>query len=177
MKIDQTDFEGLYIIDSFSSDDIRGSFTKCFSSFKNKKFQLAETYYSVNKKDVIRGLHFQNPPFEHQKIVHVIKGAVMDVVIDLRPNSNTFRKVFNTELSENNKKALFIEKGFAHGFRTLEDNTIMLYMVSSVFNDKHDDGIHYQSIGFDWDIEDPIVSKRDNELSLLDDFIKNNPFI
>ena len=177
MNIKPTSFEGIHIIDSFHAEDERGSFIKYFSLSDDIQFEVAETYYSVNKKDVIRGMHFQMPPFDHKKIVHVIKGSVVDVVIDLRKSSLTYGKVFSTELTEKNKRALYIDKGFAHGFKSLEEDTIMYYMVSSVYNKEADKGLYYNSINFDWGLDIPLLSKRDNEFPLFDQFNNENPFI
>ena len=171
MNIKSTSCEGIHIIDSFHAIDERGSFVKCLSSTNDIQFEVAETYYSVNKKNVVRGMHFQIPPFDHKKIVHVIKGSVVDVVLDLRKSSSTYGKVFSTVLSEKNKRALYIDKGFAHGFKSLEENTIMLYLVSSVYNKEADRGIHYNSIDFEWGLDIPLISKRDDDFDSFKDVV------
>lgn len=168
----------IIFIENISIDDNRGSFNKIFSKndflSEKLKFNMAETYYSVSKKNVIRGLHFQKPPYEHDKIVHVIKGRVIDVIVDLRKDSDTYGKLISVELTEDNSRALYIPIGFAHGFKCMEDDTIMLYMVSSVFNAEADSGIRWDSIEYDWNIRMPIISEKDQKLCKLRDF--KSPF-
>lgn len=173
-----TNIQGVYILDNFKASDARGSFTKIYNKQKFEELSLLldinEIYYSVSNKNVIRGLHFQTPPYEHDKLVKVIKGQVQDVIVDLRKNSNTYGKYISYELSEKTNKAILIPKGCAHGFKCLEDNTIMMYMVSTVYNKEHDSGIKWNSINFNWNIENPIISERDNNFAKLEDF--NSPF-
>lgn len=161
-----------------SFDDVRGNFTKTFHSATLKEqgidFVLKESYFSISKKDVIRGMHFQTPPHQHAKIVFCPRGAILDVIIDLRKNSPTYRNFFATELSAQNHKAYYIPEGFAHGFKTLTDDAITYYLVSSEYSNAHDTGIRYDSFGFDWQVEKPILSGRDLSFSALDDF--ESPF-
>lgn len=178
MKLIETKLSGAYIIDNYYANDKRGSFVKIYNEEEFTKHGLetkfAETYYSVSNKDVIRGMHFQSPPYEHNKIVHVLQGAVIDVVLDIRKNSKTYGKYVSYELNSTNKKSLYIPKGMAHGFVSLENNTIMLYEVSSVFNATAENGIDYNSIGFNWNIDNPILSERDKTFAKLKDYI--SPF-
>ena len=179
MEKTNTEIEGVYIINSFRADDNRGSFIKIFNQdeFDNlnlPKMNIKETYYSVSNKNVIRGMHFQIPPFDHEKIVTVLEGKAIDVIVDLRKNSSTYGKVISIELSEENNLAVFIPKGCAHGFKTLKDNTRMLYMVSTAYSKEHDSGIRWNSIDYNWDVEDEIVSERDNNLTQFKDF--DSPF-
>ena len=180
MKIERTKIEGVYIIDNFNAADERGLFVKTFNSnsFKenNLDFKIRESYYSVSKKNVIRGMHFQLPPHDHEKLVYVAVGSVIDVVVDLRKDSLTYKKHVYVELSASNKKSIYIPKGLAHGFKSLEDNTITVYNVASEYNQLSDAGIHYSSFGFDWQVKEPILSKRDIEFNNLKTFIKSNPF-
>ena len=168
------------IIELFDNKDVRGEFVKLF----NEEFYLGETilfpikeiYYSVSSKNVIRRMHFQLPPFEHEKIVHLITGKIVDVLVDLRKGSCTYGKYIVIELTGPDKKAIYIPKGFAHGFMSLEDNTIMQYCVGTVYNRECDSGIRYDSFGYDWNGNtDPIVSDRDLSFDRLDDF--KSPFI
>ncbi len=178
MRIDDTVCQGVKWVYCFSSLDSRGGFTKLFNDADYKKAgiraEIKETYYSVSNKNVIRGLHFQLPPYEHAKIVHVVKGRVIDVLLDLRKSSNTYGKVFHFSLSEDEPAALYIPVGFAHGFKTLEDNTLMLYQVTSIYEKKSDTGILYSSIDYDWGIKNPIVSERDMSFGKFEDF--DSPF-
>ncbi|WP_100613697.1 dTDP-4-dehydrorhamnose 3,5-epimerase family protein [Confluentibacter citreus] len=178
MKIEKTELLGVNIIDNFVATDERGTFVKTFSNedFNRKelKFDIKETYYSISKKNVIRGMHFQLPPFEHKKLVFVIQGSIIDVIVDLRKESITYKKSISIELSANNRKALFIPEGFAHGFKSLEDNTITVYHVSSVYNSGADSGIYYDSIDFDWELINPIISERDRLFDKMHEF--KSPF-
>ena len=158
--------------------DERGSFIKTFqdSFFKQSgiDFELRESYFSVSHKDVIRGMHFQLPPHDHAKIVFCPHGAIVDVLVDLRRQSPTYRQYFATELSAENHKAFYIPAGFAHGFKTLQDHTITYYLVSSEHSKEQDAGIMYNSFGMDWQVEHPIVSARDQAFPALAGF--DSPF-
>lgn len=173
-----TQIEDVYIIKNFRAEDNRGSFTKIYNEQQfnemNLPFDIKESFYSVSDKNVIRGLHFQIPPFEHNKIITVIKGSVQDIVVDLRRNSKTYGKHISINVSEHDNIAIYIPKGCAHGFKSLEDNTIMLYMVSTIYNKECDSGIRWNSINYDWNVKKPIVSEKDNNLVKLEDF--DSPF-
>jgi dTDP-4-dehydrorhamnose 3,5-epimerase len=180
MVVQATEFEGVFLIDNFSAEDERGLFVKTFNdkSFKDfvLDFQIRESYYSVSKRDVIRGMHFQLPPLDHEKLVFVMQGAILDVVLDLRKNSATFGECMGVELSEENRQAIFLPKGVAHGFKSLKNNTITVYNVSSIYDAEHDRGVLYNSFGFDWELEHPILSNRDLSFPTLGDFSEVNPF-
>jgi len=169
---------GAKLITLPSSQDARGIFVKTFhdSDFKKAgiEFTLRESYFSFSKKDVIRGMHFQSPPHQHSKIVFCPQGAILDVLVDLRKSSPTFGKYFAHELSEENHKACFIPEGFAHGFKSLTDDALTCYLVSSEYNKEYDTGLHYTSIGFDWGVNEPILSARDLSFGSLEGF--DSPF-
>jgi dTDP-4-dehydrorhamnose 3,5-epimerase/CDP-3, 6-dideoxy-D-glycero-D-glycero-4-hexulose-5-epimerase len=154
--------------------DDRGYFKKVFSKDTFAGLSLntdfVELYYSINKKNVIRGMHFQIPPMDHVKLVYVIKGKVHDVCLDLRNNSKTFGKFFDYIFSGDDGNYLYVPKGIAHGFAALEDNTIIHYAQTSCYSKDHDCGIKYDSFGFDWDICDPVVSDRDRSFPDFADF-------
>ena len=158
--------------------DARGIFVKTFHEETLQQtgieFELKESYFSVSKKDVIRGMHFQMPPHEHSKIVFCPAGSVLDVVLDLRKESATFGKYQAQELSADNHLAIFIPEGFAHGFKALTENAMTFYLVSSMHNKESDAGIRWDSFNFDWDCANPIISARDRNFSSLRDF--NSPF-
>ena len=120
-------------------------------------------------------MHFQYPPYDHNKLVYVSQGSIVDVVVDLRKNSDSYLKVFSVELSSKNNLGIYIPKGFAHGFKTLEDNSIVTYFVDSVYNKKNDNGLLYNSINYDWNLKSPIISKRDLSLVSLEKF--ESPFL
>lgn len=173
MKFKETNIENLYIINNKESIDERGNFVKTFhfTTFSNfLKFEIKEQYYTISKKNTIRGLHFQKRPYEHSKLIYCINGSVIDVVIDLRKKSKTFLNIFSHKLSSKSTQSILIPYGCAHGFLSLEDNSSILYNVDSEYNKENDSGILYSSIDFDWRISDPIVSDRDKGFDLLKDF-------
>ena len=178
MKVYSCEIEDIKLIENMYSADNRGSFVKTFhaESFQKQGLNIdfKETYYSVSNKDVIRGMHFQFPPYEHDKLVHVISGSVLDVVLDLRKFSPTYKKCMSVYLTGSEKKSLYIPKGFAHGFKALEDNTIMLYQVTSSYHAESDAGIAFDSIGFDWKVINPVLSERDRKFMTLEEF--DSPF-
>ena len=178
MTFENTKLKGVYIINNFNAIDNRGLFVKTFNKelFKhnNLDFEIRESYYSSSKKDVIRGMHFQMPPNDHEKLVYVASGEILDVVIDLRKKSNTYKEYITVKLTADNKKSIFLPKGLAHCFKSLKDDTITVYNVASEFKSKSDFGIKYNSFDFDWEILNPIVSLRDRSLPNLDNF--NSPF-
>lgn len=178
MKLIETDFDGLYILQTIHFEDQRGEFQKLFNFdfFKENGLDtdFKEFYYSVNKKNVRRGMHFQLPPFDHTKVVYVSAGRILDVCVDIRKASSTYGKCFSIELNSINGKYLYIPKGFAHGFLSLEDGSICNYAQTSVYNKECDSGIDQNSIDFIWPVENPIVSGRDLTFPTLNEFI--SPF-
>lgn len=174
----ETDIKGVYEIDFFNMQDDRGSFVKTFHENTLKSYGLethfAESFYSTNQKNVIRGMHFQYPPDDHAKIVYCSSGRLIDVILDLRKASPTFGKFTTVELSGDNFKGVYLPQGTAHGFATLEDNTCMVYLTSTVHSPKNDGGILFDSFGFNWPIENPINSERDLTFPTLDNF--ESPF-
>lgn len=178
MKIIKTPFEGLLILQTVNFQDNRGGFQKLFSFdyFKENGLDcdFKEFYYSVNKKDVIRGMHFQSPPFDHTKVVYVSRGRIKDVVVDIRKQSATYGQCFSMELDDQTGKYLYIPKGFAHGFASLEEGSIVNYAQTSCYSQEYDRGIDALSFGFDWGIAEPVRSGRDLGFESLDIF--RSPF-
>lgn len=178
ITVHDTEFWGLKIIETNHFCDERGTFHKFFSKNDFESLGLdtsfRESYYSINKKGVIRGMHFQIPPADHTKLVYVTSGRILDVVLDIRKDSPTYGKYFSVELSSDVAKALYIPKGFAHGFLSLEDNTCVHYMQTSCYDKECDCGIRYDSFGFDWKVENPLVSERDKMHPEFNDF--DSPF-
>jgi dTDP-4-dehydrorhamnose 3,5-epimerase len=167
MKLIQTPLAGLLIIEPTVFEDERGYF---FESFNEKMFSEAgivanfvQDNQSLSNKGVLRGLHFQNPPFAQAKLVRVIKGAVLDVAVDIRKKSATYGHHFSLLLSESNKKMLFIPDGFAHGFQTLEDDTVFFYKCSNYYNKTAEDCISWNdpTPKITWKKIDPIISDKD----------------
>lgn len=174
MEFINTKIEGLKIIKTNLFEDNRGNFLKMFNEelFRLNginDFEIKESYYSTSNKDVIRGMHFQLPPHHHHKLVNVISGKIQDIVLDLRENSKTYKKYISVELSAENQTALFIPKGCAHGFKSLMDNTIVMYNVSTGYNRDADCGVKYNSFGLDWKVENPVISDRDNSFKALEE--------
>lgn len=173
-----------FLIGNFFVEDNRGWFIKNFvnNSFKNSgiDFNVSETFLSCSNRNVIRGMHFQtNNP--QSKIVSVVQGRVFDVIVDLRKNSRTYKEHFGVELSKDNHKALYIPRGFAHGFLSLDDNSIMLYLCDGDYDKESDSGILYndEDLNIDWpikNISDAIVSDRDLNLMSFKEFESLNYF-
>lgn len=177
MQIVETKIPGLKIFEPRIFEDVRGKFIKTFNNdfFQehNLNISIKETYYSISHKDVIRGMHFQTPPYDHIKIVYVPFGKILDVVLDLRKGSPTFGKSFSIELSSENGKILIIPKGLAHGFKSLEDNTNVTYMQTTIYAPNNDEGIRYDSFGFDWQCDCPKISHRDMSFNSLEEYESN----
>ncbi|HHC79791.1 MAG TPA: dTDP-4-dehydrorhamnose 3,5-epimerase [Flavobacteriia bacterium] len=174
MKFHKTTIEDCYLIDSKVFRDERGKFIKPFNYIEFKRngieFIIKEEYFTISKMNVLRGMHFQNPPKAVAKLIACLEGEVMDVVIDLRKKSKTYLKVFSTTLREDGYKMLFVPEGLAHGFVARSEKAMMLYMCSEVYSPENDNGIKWDSIEIDWNITNPIVSQRDNSLMPLNQF-------
>ena len=179
MKIIKTKIDGVYEVDTIRHQDNRGGFVKTFCTKEFKKFNLIsefkESYYSISRKGVIRGMHFQLPPHDIAKLVYVTNGSVEDVVIDLRKDSKTYGEYIEVHLSAEINKCLYIQFGCGHGFKSLEDNTVMTYLQSDSFSPECDSGISYSSIGKDWNDSKSIISERD--LNLIDLANFESPFL
>ncbi len=179
MTIECLEIEDVKVIHQFHASDDRGSFIKTFHNTDFEKlgiaFSLKESFYSTSKKNVIRGMHFHAPPYDHAKIVFCTQGAILDVALDLRKNSPTYGSFASKELSSDNHCALYIPRGFAHGFLSLTDDATTFYFVDGEYNKDADDGILYNSFGFPWNTEVNNISVRDLNFNTLQNF--NTPFI
>jgi dTDP-4-dehydrorhamnose 3,5-epimerase len=173
----KTTLDGLYEIHNKVFEDHRGGFVKTFheETFRenNLETNFKESFYSVSKKGVLRGMHFQKPPHDHVKLVYVTNGEILDVALDIRPNSESYGQCFSVNLSKSNAKSLYIPKGFAHGFLTLSESATVVYLTSTVHNPTADTGIHWNSFGFDWKITQPIISERDSNFIKLKNLHEN----
>ena len=138
------------------------------------RFDVKEVFYSISRKGVIRGMHFQKPPSEQEKIFTVIKGSVMDVILDLRTDSEYFGKFITIRMNEEDGRSVLIPKGTAHGFLGLDLENIVLYLADASYSKEDEDGIRYDSFGYDWGIIEPILSNRDLSFRGFDEFI--SPF-
>ena len=169
------EISGLFLIKPKKFEDKRGKFVKTFhleTLEKNGlKTDFKESYYSISQKNVLRGMHFQTPPHEHEKLIYVPHGSILDVVLDIRKNSPTYGKFVTQKLNANNAHMFYIPKGCAHGFLSLEDDTNVTYMQTTMYADNNDGGINYNSFGCDWGTEVAIVSDRDKSFVDLNDFI------
>lgn len=163
---------GVFFVEHPEFSDNRGKFIKIHTEgvFDSFDFEVKEEYYSISYKNVIRGMHFQNPPKDHHKMVKCISGQVTDVILDIRKNSKTFGKFIVLDLNENDGRLLLIPSGCAHGFVSKTNQSIMLYRTTTSYDSKYDDGIRYDSFGYDWGIKDPIISSRDLSFELFKDF-------
>ena len=176
MKITKTDIEGLIIIEPQIYKDSRGAFFESWNAKKFKQLGISEDFVqdnqSVSSKGVLRGLHFQNPPYAQAKLVRVIEGSVLDVAVDLRKNSPTYGMHVSVILSEQNNKSFFIPKGFAHGFLSLEDNTVFSYKCSDYYNKESEGSLLWndEDLKIDWQIDNPLISEKDLKADLFKNF-------
>jgi len=176
----QTPIEGLKLIKPAVFSDQRGYFTESYNQSDFSDLGITDKFVQDNRslsaKGAVRGLHFQKPPFGQAKLVLVISGSVLDVVVDIRKNSDTYGKHYSVVLSGENFLQLYIPEGFAHGFLTLEDNTIFVYKCSNYYNKQSEDGLLWNdpTLAIPWGVSEPLLSEKDNKLSGFDKFI--SPF-
>jgi dTDP-4-dehydrorhamnose 3,5-epimerase len=182
MKFIETKISDLIIIEPKVFGDSRGYF---FESYNQKKFEevICKTSFvqeneSKSSKGVIRGLHFQKPPYEQAKLVRCIEGEVLDVALDIRKNSKTYGKHVSVLLSGENKLQLFVPRGFAHGFLVLSNSATFAYKVDNIYAPDHDAGIRWndKELNIQWGLEDSevIISRKDAELPFFSKF--ESPF-
>lgn len=174
-----TGLPGCFEIRPRMFDDDRGRFVKVFRrdvfAAAGLATDFAEEFYSVSRRGVIRGLHFQLPPMDHAKLVYCVAGRVQDAVVDLRVGSPTHGGHGVVELSADAGNMLYIPRGLAHGFCALSETAILVYKVTSVYSPEHDAGIRWDSAGIPWAVDVPILSARDYRHPKLADFV--SPFI
>lgn len=176
MEFIETGFDGLYIVNPRVFKDHRGFFLESYSmrEFQGKGINIAfaQDNHSLSmEKGVLRGLHFQRPPFAQTKLIRVTHGAIYDVFVDLRKNSPTFGKWKGFELTESNFSMLLIPQGFAHGFCTCENKTEVHYKVDNFYAPNHDSGIRWNDpdLNIDWPVKEPILSEKDTKLPFFRD--------
>ena len=176
MNITKTDIQGLIIIEPQIFKDSRGAFFESWNAKKFKQLVVNEDFVqdnqSVSSKGVLRGLHFQNPPYAQAKLVSVIKGSVLDVVVDLRENSLTYGMHFSVILSEENNKRIFIPKGFAHGFLALDKENIIVYGNTNYRSKNDEQGILWndKNLSIRWPKRKFIISQKDKNNLTLNEF-------
>jgi dTDP-4-dehydrorhamnose 3,5-epimerase len=177
------DITDVKLIQPTKFSDQRGYFMEVFkaSDFKENgiDYTFIQDNQSLSSRGVVRGFHFQINPHAQGKLVRVIRGSVFDVAVDIRKGSPTYAKWVGIELSAENQKMLWIPPGFAHGMCSLEDNTELLYKVTSEYSPDHDSGINYSDpkINVTWPIENPVVSEKDLDLPFLSEAKNNFEFI
>lgn len=174
MEAVQTKIEGLIIVKPDCIGDHRGWFMETYSKPKMEAIGITCDFVQDNhsysaKKGILRGLHFQNHPKAQNKLIRCTRGAIYDVVVDLRTGSPTYKEWMGIELSAENKTQFFIPAGFAHGFVTLTDDVEIQYKVDEVYSGEHDRSIRFDDpdIGVDWGITDPVLSDKDKGAPLL----------
>lgn len=176
MNVIRTDIEDLVVIEPVVHGDHRGWFMETYSAQELAKHGINTVFVQDNQsfsaqKNTLRGMHFQNAPKAQTKLIRCTKGAIIDTVVDLRKNSKTYKKWFSIELSAENKKQLYIPKGFAHGFVTLTEDVEVQYKVDEFYSKEHDRSIRFDDpeIGIEWEVENPILSEKDLNAPLLKD--------
>jgi dTDP-4-dehydrorhamnose 3,5-epimerase len=173
-----TPIPGAYELKCALRSDTRGAFIKTFHRTWFEAHGLCsnwvEQYYSTSIRRVLRGLHFQTPPHDHDKLVYCTYGEVMDVALDLRIGSPTFGKHMTLVLSASKGNMVYLARGLAHGFYTLSEGATLVYNVSSVYSQSHDAGICWNSAGIQWPDLNPLLSERDRSLEPLSAF--DSPF-
>lgn len=166
MHIEKTTIPGILILSPKVFYDERGYFMESYNTKdfdQIQKVDFVQDNESMSGKNVLRGLHFQVPPYAQDKLVRVVQGRVMDVAVDLRKNSPYYGKYFSLTLSAENKKQLFIPKGFAHGFVSLEEQTILAYKCSNFYHSESDATILWsdKDLNINWNVAEPIISEKD----------------
>ena len=169
-----TTIAGVYLIDLEPREDSRGSFARAFCK---REFAAAKIEFEVVQCNlartlhagVVRGLHYQEPPADEQKLVRCLAGGVLDVLVDMRPASPTYRAVFQSRLDSVNRRALFVPAGVAHGYQSLADNTEFFYMTDQYYSPGHEKGVRFDdpALGVSWPLPARDVAERDRNWPLL----------
>ncbi|MDG1720094.1 MAG: dTDP-4-dehydrorhamnose 3,5-epimerase [Bacteroidia bacterium] len=180
MNVSTTNIDGLLIIKPTIYGDERGHFFESYREDSMKSHGIASNFVqdnqSLSSKGILRGLHFQREPYSQGKLVRVIKGSILDVAVDIRHKSPTYGHHFSIELNEENKTMFYIPSGFAHGFLTLEDNTVFAYKCTNYYNKVSEGSILWnsKSLNINWGIDNPILSAKDLIAPDFEDF--RSPF-
>lgn len=179
MQVKETGFDGLVELIPDIFHDNRGWFLEFYKESTLKEvgidMRFPQENLSFSQKGVIRGLHFQRPPHAQAKLVTVLSGSVLDVVVDLRPNSRTFGKVYLCKLDSRQKNMLMVPEGFAHGFAALEDS-MFYYKCSSFYNKASESGIVWNDpqLNIQWPVSEPLVSDKDKVLPSFEELLRNS---
>jgi len=171
----ETGLKGAYLIEPQTLDDERGCFARLWDKEVFEKHDLDSKLVQCNisfniKKGTLRGMHFQAAPYEEKRLVRCTRGKIFDVIIDLRPESYSYKKWEGVELSDENYKMLYIPDGFAHGFQTLEDNTEVFYQISEFYRPEYSRGVRWDDKAFQikWPLKPSVISEKDQKFKLLE---------
>ena len=169
--IEQTFNEDIYVVQNIRHLDQRGKLVKTFSeelfSQIGLSLQFVESYFATSSAGVLRGMHYQKEPNQHTKLVSVVEGSILDVVVGVDPRN--LGKVFSVELSAENNRSIVVPGGYAHGYCVLSSTAIVVAQMSSEYCSKSEFGVRYDSFGFRWPIDNPIISEKDSGQPILDD--------
>jgi len=173
MNIIETGLPGVFIIEPQVFGDARGWFMETYHKIKMPQItcEFVQDNHSMSaKKGTLRGIHFQYPPMEQAKLVRCVRGAILDFAVDLRKDSGTYKKWGSVGLSADNKKQLFIPRGFGHAFVTLTDDAEVIYKTDNYYSREHDGAVLWSDpdLGIDWGVDSPILSDKDKIAPLLD---------
>jgi dTDP-4-dehydrorhamnose 3,5-epimerase len=176
MEVKSTPIEGLLLIKPKIFPDNRGDFFESYTESSFLKEGISSRFVQDNqsrsRKNVLRGMHFQVAPFEQGKLVRVVTGSALDVATDIRKSSATYLKSFSVTLSGSNNLMLWIPPGFAHGFLSLEDDTVLLYKCTAAYTKDAEKGIRWNDpeLNIDWGISNPVLSEKDSKLPLFKEY-------
>ena len=178
MQIAKTAISGCYQVQPMIHDDERGRFVKTLRESVYAQHGLrcdfSEEYYSTSRRNVLRGMHFQEPPFDHEKLVYCVSGSVLDVIVDLRTGSPSEGHCISVELDDVDCHAMYIPRGCAHGFLTRSESATLVYKTTTEYSPEHDAGVLWSSVQFDWPLDEPVLSERDRNFPALQDY--DSPF-
>lgn len=178
-KLNQSTLSGCFEIMNTKKEDSRGYFMKIFHEGFFQQHGLVncfkEQYFTMSIKGSLRGMHFQIPPHDQEKLVSCISGSVLDVVVDLRKSSKTYGMATTFDLSEERANSIYIPRGMAHGFYVYSPQALLVYNVTTTYSEDHDRGISWESVPIVWPDTDPIISNRDLSHQRLDEFF--SPFL
>lgn len=171
MEISKGKLESVLIIKYGEFEDLRGTlfkpFSKTFFESREENTMFKEVWFTQSSKNVIRGMHYQDGDNPCEKLVSVVKGGICEVLLDLRLDSTTYGMHEEFKLSSADRTAVYIPKGIAHGYKVTEKETMVLYMATEVHSANDDIGVRWDSFGYDWGIDNPVVSQRDKELDIF----------
>lgn len=175
MIFTETNLPGAYLVELEKREDERGFFARmfCANEFVEHGLEPAVAQGNMSfsrEKGTLRGMHYQVPPAEETKLIRCVRGAIHDVIVDVREDSPTYLQHYGVELSADNRKALYVPKGFAHGCLTLADDTEILYLVSEFYTPGHERGLRYDdpALGIEWPVEVTVVSEKDASWPLVE---------